>query len=394
MLYRKNAAIWIFAAFYFMGRPGVLAQTTVIADPGLGTQVASFSMPDPVDPTQTNTAQILGGALLKVASNGTRTILSDFGNTAQGPTGSGGLTAVTWTPVGLLGLGQTILALDREAGSHDDGALFTVDPSTGKRTVLSDFGNAAQGQLGADPIGVVVANGLLGLGTQIYVLDSDAGTNGQGGLFRVDPSTGNRTLLSDFGNAAQGPLGANPVSIAIAPAGLLSILGMNAGFLVLDNNAGTNGVGAVFAVDSNGNRSLFSDLGDPSQGQVAISPQEIATAATGLLGLGTAIYVTDNELGTSESGEVFQIDIFGNRSVVTDFGNSAQGTLGGDEHAIAGIPGIGGNLLVADEYLDAVPSEAILFQVNPFTGQRTVVTDCNNTSLGPCAQPIAVTQLP
>lgn len=332
--------------------------------------------------------------MLKVGSGGTRTVLSDFGNSAQGPTGGGGLNTITWAPAGLLGLGQVLVAVDREAGTHNDGGIFTVNPSTGNRTLLSDFGNSAQGPIGADPTGVVVSNGLLGLGTQVYVIDSDAGTNGSGGLFRVDPTTGKRTLLSDFGNGAQGPLGLNPVSIATAPAGLLQALGINAGFLVLDNKAGTDGVGAVFAVDSFGTRTLLSDLGNSSEGQVAISPQEIATAATGLLGLGTAIYVTDNELGSNESGAVLRIDSLGNRTMVTDFGNSSQGTVGGDEHAIVGTAGLSGNLLAIDEYMEADPSAAVLFQVSPSNGRRTVVTDCSNTSLGPCVEPIAVTQLP
>lgn len=39
---------------------------------------------------------------------------------------------------------------------------------------------------------------------QTYVIDESAGTGGNGALFRVDPTTGARTLLSDFG------VGANP----------------------------------------------------------------------------------------------------------------------------------------------------------------------------------------
>jgi hypothetical protein len=41
-----------------------------------------------------------------------------------------------------------------------------------------------------------------------------AGTGGNGALFTVDPATGSRTLLSDLGNGTQGPTGAN-VGIAI-----------------------------------------------------------------------------------------------------------------------------------------------------------------------------------
>ncbi len=36
-----------------------------------------------------------------------------------------------------------------------------------------------------------------------------------GALFRVDPSSGTRTLLSDFGNAGQGPTGIDPLGVAV-----------------------------------------------------------------------------------------------------------------------------------------------------------------------------------
>lgn len=55
----------------------------------------------------------------------------------------------------------------------------------------------------------------------ILVIDPSAGTGLLGALFRVDPTTGNRTLLSDFGNAGQGPLGSNPLGVAVSsPAGI------------------------------------------------------------------------------------------------------------------------------------------------------------------------------
>jgi len=43
------------------------------------------------------------------------------------------------------------------------------------------------------------------------VIDPQAGTSVLGALFRVDPVIGNRTLLSDFGNLAQGPKGQAPL---------------------------------------------------------------------------------------------------------------------------------------------------------------------------------------
>lgn len=49
----------------------------------------------------------------------------------------------------------------------------------------------------------------------ILVADASAGTGGSGALFQVDPTTGARTLLSDFGNADQGPGGRDPTGVSV-----------------------------------------------------------------------------------------------------------------------------------------------------------------------------------
>jgi hypothetical protein len=88
-----------------------------------------------------------------------------------------------------------------------------VDPETGTRTLLSDFGDAGQGPVGEVPLGV----GVEVAGT-ILVSNSVVGTNFRGVLFRVDPRTGRRTLLTDFGDAGQGPVGgAVPAGVAVVP---------------------------------------------------------------------------------------------------------------------------------------------------------------------------------
>ncbi len=124
------------------------------------------------------------------------------------------------------------LVIDFEAGTGGRGALFRVSPANGSRAILSDFGNSAQGTLGDDPFGVALdASG------NILVTDLDAGTNLHGALFRVNPATGNRTLLSDFGNSAQGTLGTsqgNPRGVAVDASGSI---------LIIDGTVGTNGRG-------------------------------------------------------------------------------------------------------------------------------------------------------
>jgi len=85
-----------------------------------------------------------------------------------------------------------------------------LDPDTGSRAVLSDFGNSALGSLGSDPVGVVALDPLT-----VFVIDQNAGSGQLGALFRVDPATGLRIVLSDFSAAAQGSLGAQPVALAV-----------------------------------------------------------------------------------------------------------------------------------------------------------------------------------
>ena len=158
----------------------------------------------------------------------------------------------------------TLVVIDQNAGAGTRGALFRVDPITGARTLLSDFGVGPN--LGFDPFGVAVeANGTL------VVVDFSAGIGLLGALFRVDPVTGARTLLSDFG---VGPnQGAEPIGLAVEANGTL---------VVADFNAGTGGRGALFRVDPvTGARTLLSDFGvGANQG---VDPVGVAVEASGTL---------------------------------------------------------------------------------------------------------------
>jgi hypothetical protein len=63
-----------------------------------------------------------------------------------------------------------------------------------------------------DPTGIAVE----AAGT-IWVVDVAAGTDKLGAVFRIDPSTGERSLLSDFGDPLHGPVGSNPRAIVVVP---------------------------------------------------------------------------------------------------------------------------------------------------------------------------------
>jgi hypothetical protein len=333
-----------------------------------------------IDSTAGTNAQ---GALFAVnPSNGQRTLVSDFGASSQGPLGVDP-ESVSWVPALVLGLQPTILVADGSAGTNGFGALFQVDPNTGQRTLVSDFGNTAQGALGLYPVSIAVAPaGLLGLGSSILVLDAYAGTNGQGALFTINPQNGLRTLLSDFGLTSQGPQGAYPDSVALLSPGLL---GLGTTLVVSDGSAGTTGLGAVFAINpATGNRSLLSDFGDTSQGSVDPDlnsfPSSVILYRSGLLGLSQTLLVTDTSAGTNEDGAVITVDpITGNRSILSDFGNSSQGTLGADPNSIA----ISGTTILVLDGEAGTNGLGALFTINPQGGQRTVLSDFGKSTQGP-----------
>jgi len=361
---------------------------TILLDQQGGTQVGSYTIPDLWDPDSTITIPLFGGTLLSVDSSGIRKVITDFGNTVQGPISSGYLNAVSQAPSGLLVSGRTLLVLDPFGGTHQDGALFAVNPSTGQRSILSDFGNPKQGlPLGVTPRGLVASAGVLGLGAAVYVVDSNAGTNGHGLLTKIDPKTGNRSVLSDFGNSAQGQLGNNPASIAIAPPG---IFGLSPMLVVLDTASCTNRAGVLFTVDPSGNRTALSDLGSLDQGPVrGVASQRVAVFPGGP-GQAAAIYVTDN--ATNGAGFLFRIDARnGNRTLVSAFGNPAKGP-GGEPVEITTTES--GDVLVSDDFIDNENAKPTLLLINHVDGHRTVLSDCGDTALGPCLRPSGLTQLP
>ncbi|MBA2491708.1 MAG: hypothetical protein H0V34_08405 [Gammaproteobacteria bacterium] len=305
------------------------------------------------------------GALFRVNPvNGARTLVSDFGKLSQGPLGLNPVSLAV-SPNGQL------LVSDLDAGADFRGAIFEVDLSDGRRTLLSDFNDSSQGPLGEDPVNLTLdANGT------ILVADLNAGTGFNGALFRVNATTGNRVLFSDFSDTAQGPLGQIPFSIAIGPAGEI---------LTVVLSAGTGSRGALFKINAqNGSRTLLSDFGDASQGPLGEIPFGVA------LGPNDEILVIDQEAGPDFRGALFRIDAGnGQRTLLSDFGNSAQGPLGEDPVTLTLASS--GRMLVIDFTAGAGQTGA-LFSLNPSNGNRTLLSDFSDASQGPLgASPYGVT---
>jgi hypothetical protein len=127
-----------------------------------------------------------------------------------------------------------------------------------------------------------------------------------------------------------------------------------------------------------------------------VAPQAI-TVTQPALGLGpTTILVTDNQAGTNSQGALFAIDTTGNRTLASDFGDAAQGgpqgLVGLDPTGIVATADGSGNVLVTDDFDDQVPTQAQVFLVTMPGGQRSIYTNCTVLTQGPCQDPTAVTQ--
>jgi hypothetical protein len=102
--------------------------------------------------------------------------------------------------------------------------------------VLSDFGNPIQGELGLGPFSLAFESS-----EAILVLDPEVNK-----LFRVNPMTGQRTVLSNFSDPMQGP-----VAESAAGDGILGIaVELSGEILVTVKGAGSPDVGGTVFHDA------------------------------------------------------------------------------------------------------------------------------------------------
>jgi len=257
------------------------------------------------------------GAILKVdPASGVTSMFSDGGNATQGPNMN---PAGAFVARELLDLADGLYVVDPYWGSAQKGAVLRVDLQSGQRSIVTDGNDANHGPNFSMPMGIT------GAAHCLYVVDSLAGTSTLGAVFAVNPGTGQRTMLSDFGDLQQGPTGQDPVAIAIVP----TALGLGYLILVVDDMAGTNEQGALFSIDpSNGNRKLLYDFGASGAAAVGRSPGGLHVVP-GLLGLDSRIYVMDSEAGAQKDGKLFaftfdpvNVQVL-QPTIVTDFNDAA-----------------------------------------------------------------------
>jgi hypothetical protein len=262
------------------------------------------------------------GKLFKVFPDGTRTLFSDATDVTQGP---------FWqTPYGLgLDTDGSILVTDRgNGGGGNNAGLWSVNAGTGFRTKLMDSGNGGHA---APESAMLDAGGSIVVGDAEGPVWTGAGAlcwelGDCGALFRVNRLNGALTVLSDFGNLAQGPRGED--------AGRSMALDTDGTILVVDPFAApgssdcfdNNGCGALFRVDlvgpPPGVRTLLSAWGNAAQGDGSTRPSSVAVGTDG------AILVGGCNAGKFEPA-VCRVDrATGVRTVLSNFQDPAQGPTG------------------------------------------------------------------
>lgn len=181
---------------------------------------------------------------------------------------------------------------------------------------------------------------------------------GNGNIYRVDGTTGDRELLSDSGDATQGPPLSQPAGIVVLPDGRIFVTDLAAG------------AGAVFQIDpDDGFRTLFAGGDDAT----FISPFGIAA---GVLDGGQMLVVAD-------TGSVAGGDVIGPVLVDPDTGTVTairvkrnNKILYNDPRAVAVVDGHGdeaGRILVGNLGTGTIVS------VHPVSGTRKIVSQSSST---------------
>ncbi|HEY1274026.1 MAG TPA: hypothetical protein VGF25_03920 [Thermoleophilaceae bacterium] len=147
------------------------------------------------------------------------------------------------------------------------GGIIRVDTTTGARSVVSQNAAPVGGPAFVDPLGVVIApNG------DLLVADQNAFAGAGGGVIRVNPATGQRTTVSENASPAGGPAFVDPFALTLAA---------NGDILVSDQNAFGGGGGVIRVNPTTGARTVVTQNTAPPGGPLFDAPFGITTEANG-----------------------------------------------------------------------------------------------------------------
>jgi sugar lactone lactonase YvrE len=325
------------------------AATPVDDEPATASVPAAFLTPNPTpcQPTvdivvsDSTTFGANNGGLIRVApTTGQRTTLSENNNPV------GGVDFESPSSIVFDGSGQILVVDTFAVGAVRNPGVVRVDATTGVRTAVSNNTTPVGGPSFVQPTGIDIEAG----GT-IVVADLAAFAAGNGGVIRVDPATGTRTVLSRNGAPAGGPTFENPFDLVVGPSGDIYVI----------DSGDTVSTGRVIRVDPvTGARTLISRNGAPAGGPSFAFPQGITMDKTGRLLI--------SDVSAFGDGGIIAVDpTTGARTTVSSNTSPAGGPLFSTPGDLV-VESCGG-ILVTDHAMGAV------YRVDPVTGARSVVSD-------------------
>jgi uncharacterized repeat protein (TIGR03803 family) len=230
------------------------------------------------------------------------------------------------SPADMVMVGGMLYGTTFWGGSANQGTLYRVDPVTGDETVLHDF-LGTQALDGTNPTGSLAA-----VGTVIYGTTEVGGANGWGSIFSYDTATGIETVLYSFAySVKRGGDGAMPRGVTWAR-GLLYGATQNGG----DADSGT-----VFSFDPATGQELVLHSFPSASATDGANPNPSVIQQDGLL------YGTTQNGGQDDGGVLFVLDTHtGKETVLYSFpyGSSPNGSLIFQAGVLYGTTYAGGNI--------------------------------------------------
>ena len=256
----------------------------------------------------------LGGTLFKIAKDGTKSVLVNFGSSAPGS--SSGKDPFANLIVGSDGL---LYGATTAASTNSTGVVFDVDPATGVAQDLYSFGlnTTGTGPDGNTPYGRLLRDS----SGNLYGTNYTGGAYSYGTAFKLSPS-GVYTVLHDFGAPGDGQK---------PHAGLI----MDASGNLYGTTAfgGAYSEGTVFRIAPDGTYTVLYSFGVHTPNIDGLIPQAgLVMDADGNM------FGTTSTGGTNNCGTVFRLDPSGSMSFIFSF--ASQQTTDGCN------PAPGGRLLV------------------------------------------------
>jgi hypothetical protein len=198
---------------------------------------------------------------------------------------TGNRTAVSST---VLGTGPTFTHLIGIAKSADGSlivadpapignpfGLYRIDPETGNRTVIASATVGSGPAMSPIDIAFAASGDLIVSNSASLTIGPGGPVTTPGSIMRVDPATGNRTILSG-GAAGSGPALLDPAGLSLEPDG--DILLADAGAQTIGPGGPVIGTGRIFRIDpATGNRTLVSANDAPAGDPLFSSTPDVLT---------------------------------------------------------------------------------------------------------------------